>query len=360
MKKRIFFLTILTGLLCLAVNNLKANSGDSTTLPRVHIIATGGTIAGAGGSSTDAQYQPGQVGIGSIVSAVPELGKIARISTEQLYNIASQDMTDEHWLRLAKRVNELLAKDDTDAVVITHGTDVMEETAYFLQLAAKSDKPIILVGSMRPSTSMSADGPMNLFGAVRVAGDPATKGQGVLIVMNGKILNATEASKFNTIKVETFESPNTGALGEINGEDITYRHKSLKKHTTETPFSVETLTELPRVGIIYGHAGIGPEAVEAMIKAGYKGIVYAGVGNGNIRKELIPILEKAAKQGIAVVRSTRIPTGPVTLNGEVDDKALGFVSAFDLSPQKARILLMLALANGYTSREQLQQFFLEY
>ncbi len=328
-------------------------------LPNILVIATGGTIAGAGKTSTAGSYEPGKLGVEQIVSAVPELANVANVKGEQFLNIASQDLTNEDWLRLAKRVNELLADPDVDGIVITHGTDVLEETAYFLQLTTKSDKPVILVGSMRPATSLSADGPLNLYNAVVTAADPQSKGKGVLVVLNGTILSARDATKTNTLDVQTFQSPNSGPMGEVYGGKVSYRQIPLKKHTTETVFDISKIDELPRVAILYGYADEAAEPARALIDAGYKGIVHAGVGNGNIHKRVVPVLAEAAKKGIAVVRSSRIPTGPSTMDGELDDVALGFVAAEDLNPQKARILLMLALTKD-ADREAIQRYFNEY
>lgn len=187
-------------------------------LPNIHILATGGTIAGTGtgSSSTQTNYKAGQVAIGTLISAVPEIEKIANVTGEQIVNIGSQDMTDDVWLTLAKTINKLLAREDIDGIVITHGTDTMEETAYFLNLTVKSDKPVVLVGAMRPSTAMSADGPLNLYNAVVVAAAKESKGKGVMIAMNDIVIGAHSALKTNTISVETFQAPGDGALGYIH------------------------------------------------------------------------------------------------------------------------------------------------
>lgn len=205
-------------LLCLGmlVSGLTFQSSafaQGTELPNIKILATGGTIAGSGQSATGSTYTSGQVGIDTLINAVPEITKIADVSGEQVANIGSQDMNDQVWLTLAKRVNELLAKDNVDGIVITHGTDTMEETAYFLNLTVKSDKPVVLVGAMRPSTAMSADGPVNLYNAVITAADSDSKGRGVLMAMNDVILDARDVTKTNTTAVDTFKSPNFGELG---------------------------------------------------------------------------------------------------------------------------------------------------
>lgn len=336
-----------------------AMNGIAAELPKIHVLATGGTIAGVGASSTGSAYKPGQLGIEQLLEAVPEINKVAQVTGEQIFTIASQDMTDADWLKLAQTVNRLLAKDDVDGIVITHGTDTMEETAYFLNLTVKSDKPVVLTGAMRPATSLSADGPLNLFNAIVTAGSKESIGRGVLLVLNGTILGARDATKTNTIDVQTFQSPNSGILGYVNDGKVNYRLKDQRLHTSHTVFDVSAVKSLPKVGIVYGYANADPILVEALINAGYAGIVHAGVGNGNIHKQVFPALVKARNKGIQVVRSSRIPTGPSTLNAEVDDEANRFVAALDLNPQKARILLMLALTQTSDWRE-IQDMFEKY
>ena len=261
-------------------------------LPNIHILATGGTIAGTGtgSSSTQTNYKAGQVAIGTLISAVPEIEKIANVTGEQIVNIGSQDMTDDVWLTLAKTINKLLARKDIDGIVITHGTDTMEETAYFLNLTVKSDKPVVLVGAMRPSTAMSADGPLNLYNAVVVAAAKESKGKGVMIAMNDIVIGAHSALKTNTISVETFQAPGDGALGYIHNGKVFYNHASLKKHTTQSVFDVTNVTKLPKVGIVYSYSNMEGDVVKMMVEKGYKGIIHAGLGNGNIHKNVFPEL----------------------------------------------------------------------
>ena len=216
--------------------------------PNIHILATGGTIAGTGASATNTNYTAGQVAIGTLLDAVPEVNKIANVTGEQIVKIGSQDMNDAVWLTLAKRINELLKRDDVDGIVVTHGTDTMEETAFFLNLTVKSDKPVVLVGAMRPSTAMSADGPLNLYNAVVTAAAKESKGKGVVIAMNGLILGAQGATKMNTVDVQTFQSPNSGALGYVLNGKVSYNMESLKRHTTKSEFDVTNLDKLPKVG----------------------------------------------------------------------------------------------------------------
>lgn len=327
--------------------------------PNIHILATGGTIAGTGSSATSSNYTAGQVAISTLLKAVPELNNIANITGEQVVRIGSQDMNDDVWLTLAKRINELLKRPDIDGIVITHGTDTMEETAYFLNLTVKSDKPVVLVGAMRPSTALSADGPLNLYNAVVVAGAKESIGKGVLVAMNGLVLGAESVLKMNTIDVQTFQAPNAGALGYIFNGKVYYNMLPLKKHTTQSIFDVTRLTSLPKVGIVYSYSNIDPDMVSPLLNHGYKGIIHAGVGNGNIHKNIFPLLIDARRKGILVVRSSRVPTGPTTLDAEVNDAEYQFVASQELNPQKSRVLLMLALTitNDW---KQIQEYFNQY
>ena len=327
--------------------------------PNIHILATGGTIAGTGASATQTNYTAGQVAIGTLLDAVPEIKNIANVTGEQIVRIGSQDMNDEVWLTLAKRINELLKRSDVDGIVITHGTDTMEETAFFLNLTVKSDKPVVLVGAMRPSTALSADGPLNLYNAVVVAGAKESKGKGVLVAMNGIILGAHSVLKMNTVDVQTFQAPNSGPLGYIFNGKAFYNMEPLKTHTTRSVFDVTNLNSLPKVGIVYSYSNIEADMVDPMLSNGYKGIIHAGVGNGNIHKNIFPVLEKARKQGIQVVRSSRVPTGPTTLDAEVDDVKYQFIASQELNPQKSRVLLMLALTKTNDWKE-IQNYFNEY
>lgn len=332
-------------------------SGAALALPNITILATGGTIAGGGDSATKSNYTAGKVGVENLVNAVPQLKDIANVKGEQVVNIGSQDMNDNVWLTLAKKINTDC--DKTDGFVITHGTDTMEETAYFLNLTAKCNKPIVLVGAMRPSNALSADGPANLYNAVAVAGDPSAAGKGVMVVMNDRVLGARDVTKTNTTGVETFQSPNAGQLATIHNGKVLWDAAPVTKHTTQTPFKVDGLDKLPKVGVVYQHAGVEGIQAQALVDAKYDGIVTAGVGNGNLHKSTFPIIEKAAKDGIAIVRSSRVPTGSTTKDAEVDDAKYGFVSSSSLNPQKARVLLMLALTQTKDPKE-IQKIFDQY
>lgn len=327
--------------------------------PRIVILATGGTIAGAQASTSEAGYQAGKFKIEDLINAVPQMKELADLSGEQVVNIGSQTMTNDVWLQLAKRANEVLKRDDVDGVVITHGTDTLEETGYFLDLVLKSDKPVVLVGSMRPATAISADGPANLYDGVAVAANPEARGRGVLAVLNNEIHYAREVEKRNTTQLDTFESPNRGRAGVVNTGKAIFFAKPTPKHTTASEFSVDGSTQLPRVEIVYSYANVGPDFIDFAVKQGVKGIVLAGVGDGNTTDAALAALEAAAKKGVAVVRSSRTGSGFVVRNMELDDDKLGFIASMDLNPQKARVLLMMGLTKT-ADRGQLQEMFYQY
>lgn len=330
-------------------------------LPKIKILATGGTIAGAQASQADAGYKSGAFSVDDLIKAVPQLKNIAELSGEQVANIGSQTMNHEVWLKLAARVNETLKSADTDGVVITHGTDTLEETGYFLSLVVKSDKPVVLVGSMRPATAISADGPINLYNGVALAGNPEARGRGPLIVINDTIHYARETQKTHTTRMDTFSSPNRGIAGMMNTGKAFFYSANTARHTTKSEFSLTGLTvaNLPRVEVVYSYANLGGDLIEAFVEKGAKGIVLAGVGDGNTTDAALAALEKAAKKGVAVVRCSRTGSGVVDRNVEINDDKLGFIAGMELSAQKARILLMLAL--GKTSDvKKLQEYFYQY
>lgn len=327
--------------------------------PRVTILATGGTIAGAAPSTTAAGYASGRVQVDDMIAAVPALASVARIQGVQVANVGSQDMTVAIMLDLARRINGLLATDAADGVVVTHGTDTMEETAYFLNLTVKSRRPVVMTGAMRPHTAISADGPLNLFNAVAVAADPQAAGRGSLVVMNDRIHGAHSLTKSNTTAVETFISPINGLIGTVNYGQAEYFRRPFRKHTFQSAFSVEGLTALPRVDIIYACADMSPDLIDGAVERGARGIVIAGDGNGNMSSPAIVRAAQAARQGVMIVRSSRVATGKVGRNVEIDDDRLGFVAADELNPAKARMLLMLALLKKRTTG-QIQRLFLTY
>ncbi|MEH6437174.1 type II asparaginase [Massilia sp. DD77] len=339
---------------------ITAAQAHTAKLPNVTILATGGTIAGTGATSTTTVgYTAATVGVHALIQAVPEMTKVANITGEQVFQIASENMGNEHWLLLAKRVNLLLAQPNVDGIVITHGTDTLEETAYFLNLVVKSRKPVVLVGSMRPSTALSADGPINLYNAVNLAGSQAAIGKGVLVAMNDQIHAARDVSKANTTTADTFRAQELGMIGYIQGGKPFFYREVTRKHTVDTEFDITKLDALPQVDVAYAYANVGAVAVNALVAAGAKGLVHAGVGNGSLPAKTKPALVAAREKGVVVVRSSRVGQGIVARNGEANDDQLDFVVSDTLSPQKARILLMLALTRT-SSTKDIQRIFYTY
>jgi L-asparaginase len=340
---------------------LLAATPAAWALPKIKVLATGGTIAGAQATQADAGYKSGTFSVDDLIKAVPQLKNIAEMSGEQVANIGSQTMNHEVWLKLAARCNELLKQSDVDGIVITHGTDTMEETGYFLSLVVKSDKPIVLVGSMRPATAISADGPINLYNGVALAGNPEAKGRGPLVVINDTIHYARESQKMHSTRMDTFQSPNRGIAGMMNTGKAFFYSANTARHTTKSDFSINGLTvaNLPRVEVVYSYANLGGELIDALVAQGVKGIVLAGVGDGNSTDAAIAALEKAAKKGVAVVRCSRTAAGVVDRNVEINDDKLGFIAGMELNAQKARILLMLSLTKT-SDAKKLQEYFYQY
>lgn len=328
-------------------------------LPTVVVLATGGTIAGAAASDVQSGYASGQVGVDQLLAAVPQARKLANLLGEQISNIGSQDMNDTVWIKLATRVNELLAMPDVSGVVITHGTDTIEETAYFLNLVVKSRKPVVMTASMRPSTALSADGPLNFYNAVAVAADKNAAGRGVMVVINDWIHGASSLTKTSTTAVQTFMSPLTGLLGTVAYGKTEWYRGPVGKNTVNSVFTVDAKTVLPRVDIVMATENMDGVLIDASAAAGSKGIVIAGVGNGNMTATALKALEGQAKKGLVCVRSSRVTTGEVGRNVEVKDDSLNFVASLGLNPQKARVLLRLALLQT-SDPKTIQRYFDEY
>ncbi|MGL2473849.1 type II asparaginase [Helicobacter pylori] len=327
-------------------------------LPTIALLATGGTIAGSGASASLGSYKSGELGIKELLKAIPNhLIKIARIQGEQISNSGSQDMNEEVWFKLAQRVQKLLNDSRIQGVVITHGTDTLEESAYFLNLVLHSTKPVVLVGAMRNFTSLSADGALNLYNALSVAIDEKSANKGVLVVMDDSIFSAREVVKTHTTHTSTFKALNSGAIGSVYYGKTCYYMQPLRKHTIESEFSLSQLkTPLPKVDIIYTHAGMTPDLFQASLNSHAKGIVIAGVGNGNVNAGFLKAMQEASEMGVVIVRSSRVGSGEISL-GEIDDKA--FITSDNLNPQKARVLLQLALTKT-NDKAKIQEMFEEY
>jgi L-asparaginase len=351
---------LLAGALALFV---AATSSAQQAKPIVYVLSTGGTIAGSGSSSTDlSNYKPGAILGEQLVKAVPQIAQVADVRVEQVVNVNSSDITIENWLTLAKRIQAIIK--ETPAVagfVITSGTNTLEETAYFLNLTVRSDKPLVLVGSMRPSTAISADGPLNLLNAVRTAISTDAKGKGALIVLNDEINAARDTTKTNTLRVETFRAPELGLLGYVDEDKISFYRSTTKRHTANSEFDITSLTTLPKVTILYSYIEPDASMIQSAIKSGAKGLVFAGTGNG-----ALSVFEETAVKEVTgmpaasrpvLVRSSRVGNGRVIATAEYD--ALGIVPSDTLNPQKARILLMLALTRTHDAGE-IRRIFSEY
>src|SRR6476620_7242363 len=328
-------------------------------LPRIIILATGGTIAGAGAASDRAGYTAGKIPIDDLIGGIPTVKKVANITGEQIASVGSQDMTVDIWKKLAVRINQIEKNNEAEGIVITHGTDTQEETAYFLDLVLTGDKPVVLTGSMRPATAISADGPKNLYDAITIAASPKSIGRGVLVSFNEGIYDARDVMKLSTTKTNAFGSPNTGPIDQAYDGRVEYYLKSEREVKPNSPITITADTKLPRVDIVYMYADAPPDEIDMLVSKKVDGIVIAGVGNGNFNKAYMDAVKRAVAAGIVVCRASRTPSGRVVLHDEINDDELGTIVSDDLNPQKARILLMLGLTKT-KDKKQLQEFFFKY
>jgi L-asparaginase len=316
------------------------------TLPRVALILTGGTIDSVGKDRLDNAWyieRGTRLGDGELLRTVPELNDIAEVRELPVRRLPSHALVDKDWLDLLRQIQSIFENDQADGVVITHGTNTIEETAYFLNLTLKTDKPVVLVGSMRPASAMSADGYLNLFNAVKVAADPDSRGRGCLVVMNDTIFNARDVTKNATFRVHAFQSRDLGPLGFADGDGkIVYYHQPLRKHTVATEFHARDLESLPRVDIVLSYVGADGTMIEAAGNAGAKGLVSAATGAGRPTPAEETALDKAYKQkGTIVCICSRVAAGRVGRSPALIKR--GFVAGDNLQPWKARVLLSLAL-----------------
>jgi L-asparaginase len=329
-----------------------ATLAQDTALPDVLVLATGGTIAGKASGTSAIGYDAGQVTGKDLIAAVPGVEKLADLSTDQVSNIGSQDMNDQVWIDLANRIEKAFKDGEADGIVITHGTDTIEETAFFLEQVLSTDKPVVLTAAMRPSTAISADGPANMYEAVKVAAHPDAKGRGVLVVINDTIFESRDVQKTNTTALQTFEAPNTGPVGYVDPASVRFLEPNARYQRPR--FQIPAKAPMPRVDIIYAHSNMTADQINESVKGGAKALVIAGVGDGNTSKEAQDALVEHAKNGIIVVRSTRVGSGFTNRNAEVDDDKLGFAASLDLNPHKARILVQLLLLKGVTDVNRVQ------
>ncbi|MGI9627280.1 MAG: asparaginase [Longimicrobiales bacterium] len=320
---------------CLAVLSLLLCPlrGSADQLPRVHVIATGGTIASSAA---------GAVGVDQLVAGVPALTDVAEVSFEQVLRVGSSRITTQDWLALAESIDRSFSADpELAGVVVTHGTDSMEETAYFLDLVVQSDRPVVVTGAMRTADAVGADGPANLLAAVRVAVSDESRGRGTLVVMNDEIHLARDVVKTNTLAVHAFRSPMVGAVGEV-GAGVLFRRG---RDSRPERFSFQGVTELPRVEVDYSF--VGSEGVGLMTARhhGARGVVIAAFGSGRVAGAQADQITEALREGIIVVMSSRVGAGRVQdeYAGALGAEGLSVLYADNLNPQKARVLLMVAL-----------------
>jgi L-asparaginase len=317
---------------------LSAQSSAPAAKPHVHLVATGGTIASTNYYSGNA----GKITVETLLRAVPQVDSIATISFHQFANVASTAITPDLWLSMSRAISDTLkARPDLTGVVVTHGTDTMEETAYFLDLTIADNRPVIVTGAMRPSDGIGIDGPANLYNSVRVAGDSNARGRGAMVLLNDEIFAARDVSKANTVRTDAFSAPFRGTLGVADPERIAW-YRLPQRHAA---FDISKVTELPRVDIAYTYSGADGTAIDAFVAAGAKGIVTAGAGRGGTTRGMSEAIGRALAKGVIVISSSRTGSGSVPVGTGVrrDGKTPSSIGAGDLNVQKARVLLMLAL-----------------
>ena len=354
--KRIILLILTFTMLFAATRSLAEEPTPESTVsgqkPKIVILATGGTIAGVGDPGKVAGYKPGTLTAEQLLSAVPELADVSEIEAIQVCNVNSDDITAGIWLTLADTINRMATDPEVKGFVITHGTDTMEETAYFLNLTVKTDKPVVLTGSMRPATALSADGPLNLYDAICVAASKEAVGQGVLAVFSDRIFAARSMTKTSTYSVTAISAGETGCIGIIRDDVVYLYEQPSRKHTLESDFDVTGLKSLPKVSILYFFADADPELLKYAAEHS-DGLVIAGAGAGEFSEKWIEIINSLT---IPVVISSRIDDGVITKGNLLCKNT---VAADTLPPQKAAILLRLALT-GEVSQESLEELFLQY
>jgi len=335
------------------MNVADSAASELPSRPRIAVVATGGTIAGVGAASSDgsfsAAYRAAVTPVDALIAAAPGLARLAELHAEQLMQIDSADFSDQGLLQLARRVAALCARSDIDGVVVTHGTDTMEESAYFLHLTVPSRKPVVLTGAMRPATSLLADGPVNLLHAVAVAAHRSSVGRGVLVVMNEEIHSARDVTKAHIMRLDAFVSPH-GPLGlVVEGAPRWYRAVA-RPHTADSEFDIGRIAALPLTGVVNGHGSMG-RGMYAWVAAGARAIVHVGVGGGSVPLMQRAVLHELCQRGVQVVRASRVGAGPIIRNASFDDDACGSVVADDQSPVCARLLVALALTRWEGPRD---------
>jgi L-asparaginase len=346
--------------LALLAPSLAAAPAAASALPKVVILGTGGTIQSKGATRmTRHDYTAGRYEIQELLALVPEVHQVADIEATQFSNIGSPSMTPELWKSLATKINTLaLERPEIAGFVLTHGTNTLEETAYFLHLTVRTDKPVLVVGAQRPSTSISADGPMNLYHAVQAAVAPDSRGRGVMICMNAQLTSAREGTKTSAYKVEAFNARDLGILGVVDPDGVFYYRKPFRRHTVMSEFDVARIASFPRVDVVDSYAAAPRDMVDFLVSKGARGIVLSGHGAGGASPAQGEAFRDALAKGVAVINAGRTGSGRVIASAR--NLEAGIVPGDNLLPHKARILLMLALASGLTSEAELTRVFEQY
>jgi L-asparaginase len=333
-----------------AAGTLPPDERQQASLPKVRLIATGGTISNRPGGRLTAE---------ELIKSVPDLDRYARVEGEQFANTASSALTLRQWIDLARRINTVFAQDaDLAGVVVTSGTDTLEETAYFLNLTVKSDKAVVVVGSMRDPGTLGYEGAANLRQGFRVAADPSARGRGVLVVLNDEINGARDVTKADALRLHTFQSRGYGPLGVVDSDRVVFHRSVLRRHTSASEFDVAAIEQLPRVDVVLVYQGATGDVIKALVDQGARGIVIASAGAGATSGTQGEGIQYAVQKGVFVVTSTRTGSGRIAPGRRQPSPGLR-IAADDLAPLKARILLMLALTRT-TDAEQIQRMFTEY
>ena len=326
-------------------------------MKKIIVVATGGTIAGIGEKGKTVAYHAGEINIDDILVTIPNVSKLANIEIAQFMNVDSNEMNLDTWIRLSNTINEIIAREDVDGIVVTHGTDTIEETSYFLNLTIHSNKPVVLTGAMRPATATSADGPYNLYQAIALAANEEACGQGVMVLFSNTIYSGRDIQKVNNYKIDAFDQKSFGCLGYMQDEKAYFFSKTFKTHTMDSMFA-RKLETLDDVAIAYYYAG-ADEDILRYLSQKHKGIVLVGSGNGNYSKSWLEMINTCHEQyGTIFVRASRVPLG-IVFNDHVFDPNEYCIASNTLSAQKARVLLSLALQHT-RDIEEIKEIFSKY
>ena len=323
----------------------------------IAIVATGGTIAGTGQQGKTVAYRAGEMNVDEIIQSIPMIQNIAHIKEYQLMNIDSNEMNPQRWIVLSNTINEIVKDEHIDGVVVTHGTDTLDETAYFLNLTLHTEKPVVITGAMRPATATSADGPYNLYQAVCLATHNEAWHQGVMGLFSNTIYSGRDIQKVNNYKVDAFDQKAFGCLGYMQDHEVYFFSRTFKIHTIDSMFSKRVLKDLSSVGIAYFYAGASSQLLYDLAKF-HHGIVLTGSGSGNYNREWMHAIEDLSSQGIIFVRCSRVAQG-IVFDDEIFDPQHCCIPGNTLTPQKARVLLMLALTYSL-NHDEIRKIFNEY